>query len=215
MAGLGRRPLNLVLAGVSILAAAAIVIVLVAGGGGSGAHASPLEAHGSQARAPQAHPSSPAKYGGLPSWLPKPKLPVDRIVAASAAHPALAIQGDTVSVHLARGQTMATAVGPAVPEEGRFPVPATSPCSFTVSLAAGRGTVPIRPQAFTILDELGRIHHPRVTSRNGAPVPAHLEPGRIITLTVRAVLPTGGGRLRWAPDGTRPIVSWDFDVEID
>jgi hypothetical protein len=36
-----------------------------------------------------------------------------------------------------------------------------------------------------------------------------------VSLNVRDVLPTGGGRLRWAPDDPRPLVSWDFDVEID
>jgi hypothetical protein len=29
------------------------------------------------------------------------------------------------------------------------------------------------------------------------------------------VLPTGDGGLEWAPEGARPIVAWDFDVEID
>jgi hypothetical protein len=32
---------------------------------------------------------------------------------------------------------------------------------------------------------------------------------------VRSVLPIGGGRLSWAPDGFKPLVSWDFDVELD
>jgi hypothetical protein len=39
--------------------------------------------------------------------------------------------------------------------------------------------------------------------------------GRTVTLTVTTVLPTGNGQLRWAPAGARPVVSWDFDVEID
>jgi hypothetical protein len=37
----------------------------------------------------------------------------------------------------------------------------------------------------------------------------------MVSLTVSDVLPTGNCRLRWAPEGTTPIVSWDFDVEID
>jgi hypothetical protein len=163
-----------------------------------------------------AHPaSSPARYGGIPSWLPTPTVPVGRVVQASAAHPWLAIEGDTVSVHLARGRVLVTAVGPAVPEEGRFPVPATSPCTFTVTFTRASGLVPVRPAAFTILDELGHLHHPQVTIRNGASPPAALTPGQTVSLTVKAVLPTGSGQLRWAPGGTRPIVSWDFDVEID
>jgi len=78
--------------------------------------------------------SAPATYGGIPSWIPTPKTSAGRVVIASPARPWLAAEGDTVSVRLARGQVMATAVGPAVPEEGQFPVPPTTPCMFTVTL---------------------------------------------------------------------------------
>jgi hypothetical protein len=187
--------------------------------------------HGSAARRPTANarpvthgrptatathaPSSASTYGGLPSWLPKAKVPVGRIQHAGAGHKVLAIQGDTVMVGLRTGRATVTTVGPVVPEEGRFPVPATSPCQFSVTFAAGRGAVPLRSAAFTILDELGHLHRPRITLRGGGPMPALLPPGRIVTLTLSAVLPTGGGRLRWAPEGGRPLVAWDFDVEID
>ncbi len=160
--------------------------------------------------------SSPAStYGQIPSWLPKATIPVDRIVTASAAHPWLAVQGDTVSVRLARGRVLATTVGPAVPEEGQFPVPKTTLCTFTVTFSSASGSVPIRPSAFTILDELGHIHHPTVTRGGGGAPPSHVSPGHTVTLTVRDVLPTGDGHLRWAPEDAAPIVSWDFDVEID
>ncbi len=156
-----------------------------------------------------------AKYGGLPSWLPTPSVPVGRIVTASAAHPRLAIEGDTVSVQLAGGQVMATAVGPQVPEEGQFPVPATSPCTFIITFTQGSGRIPLRPAGFTIVDELGHLHQPQVTVPAGGAVPAGLPAGRTVTLTVKAVLPTGNGTLQWAPAGGQPVVSWDFDVEID
>ncbi len=159
--------------------------------------------------------SSPATYGGIPSWIPTPKASVGRVVVASPAHPWLAIEGDTVFVALADGQVMATAVGPAVPEEGQFPVPPTSPCTFTVTLAHASGTIPLSSGAFTILDELGQLHHPRVTALNGGPLPAAVAPGQTVTLTVRDILPTGNGQVRWAPGTAKPVVSWDFDVEID
>ncbi len=158
---------------------------------------------------------SSARYGGLPGWLPKSTVPVGRVARASAAHPWLAVEGDMVSVRLAHGQVLATAVGPAVPEEGQFPVPATSQCTFTVTFARASGLAPLSPAAFTILDELGHLHHPHVTVRGGGPPPADVAPGRTVTLTVKDVLPTGNGQLRWAPGAARPIVSWDFDVEID
>ncbi len=156
-----------------------------------------------------------ARYGGLPSWLPTPAVPVGRVVQASPAHPWLAVEGDSVRVVLPRGQALATAVGPEVPEEGQFPVPATTPCTFTVTLAGVSGTIPLTRAAFTIRDELGQLHHPKVTAQDGRPVPASAAPGKTVTLTITAVLPTGNGQLQWAPQGGRPVVSWDFDVEID
>ena len=156
-----------------------------------------------------------AKYGGLPSWLPTATIPVGRVVDASPAHPWLAIEGDTVRVQLARGQALATAVGPAVPEEGAFPVPASISCTFTITFASVSGAIPLSPAAFTIVDELGHLHHPQVTAQGGGPVPADATAGTPATLTITAVLPTGSGELRWAPQGGRPVVSWDFDVEID
>ena len=208
-------------------------MVLVAARGGAtprtAAQSANRVVHGSAAARPAAHaarvskarqaatyaPSSASTYGGLPSWLPKAKVPVGRIQHASAGHTVLAIQGDTVTVGLRTGRATVTTVGPQVPAEGRTPVPATSPCRFSVTFAAGRGAVPLRSAAFTILDELGHLHRPRITLRGGGPMPALLPPGRIVTLTLSAVLPTGGGRLRWAPEAGRPLVAWDFDVEID
>lgn len=155
------------------------------------------------------------RYGGIPSWLPTPSLPVGRVVQASAAHPWLAIEGDTVQVHLAAGQVTTTAVGPQVPEEGEFPVPATSPCTFVVTFTAASGSVPLNPAAFTTLDEEGHLHRLAVSVQGGGGVPASVTPGHTVTLLMSAVLPTGSGTLRWTPSGTQPIVSWDFDVEID
>jgi len=165
------------------------------------------------ARSPGSAPAA-ARYGGLPSWLPTPAVPVGRIVQASPGHPWLAVEGDTVRVVLPRGQALATAVGPAVPEEGAFPVPATTQCTFTITLAGVSGTIPLSPAAFTIRDELGQLHHPKVTAQDGRPVPAVAHRGAV-TLTIKAVLPTGNGQLQWAPQDGRPVVSWDFDVEID
>ena len=155
------------------------------------------------------------KYGGLPSWLPKASVPVGRVVDASAAHPWLAIQGDTVRVELPHGSVMVTTVGPRVPEIGEVPVPPTSLCTFAVTFTSATGVVPINPRAFTIKDEFGNYHYPTVTLEGGGAVPSDIPAGKAVTLSVSDVLPTGEGQLRWAPEGPEPIVSWDFDVEID
>jgi len=188
-------------------AAVALLAVLVGGLASS---------HGGAAGARRSSPAASAtRYGGLPSWLPKPKVPVNRILTASEAHPALSIQGDSVSVELPRGRVLATAVGPETPHQGRFPVPATSPCTFIVTFTAAAGAVPLSPRAFTLVDEFGRVRHPRVTTIGGGPPPRQAQPGRSVSLRIYDVLPTGDGGLRWAPEGARPIVAWDFVVEID
>jgi hypothetical protein len=154
-------------------------------------------------------------YGGIPSWIPRAKVPVGRVVTASPSRPWHAIQGDTVSVRLGTGHVMATAVGPQVPEEGQFPVPQTSPCTFVVTFASASGAIPIKRDAFTIIDEEGNLHRPHVSALDGGPLPSRVQPGRTVSLRVHDVLPTGNGQLRWSPNGTTFVVSWDFDVEID
>jgi hypothetical protein len=156
-----------------------------------------------------------AKYGGLPSWLPKTTAPTDQLVSATAAHPKLAVEGDTVRVGLAHGQVDTTVVGPEVPEEGKLPVPATTPCSFTVTMTRVSGNVPLRASDFTILAENSRLYHPRVSGPHGRPAPSVVKPGQTVMLTIKAALPTGGGQVRWKPAAGPPISSWDFDVEID
>ena len=130
-----------------------------------------------------------AKYGRTPGWLPTPSLPVGRVVQASTARPWLAIEGDTVQVHLAAGQVMATVVGPQVPEEGAFSEPATSPCTFTVTFTAASGSVPLNPEAFSLLDEGGHLHRLSVSVQGGGAVPSAVAPGRTVTLLMSAVLP--------------------------
>ena len=117
-------------------------------------------------------------------------------------------------MHLSHGKVLATTVGLEVPETGKFPVPSTSPCSFTVTLTAAAGRVPVR-----------RARSPSSTSSGTSTTARHgpgrrypaavVRPGQTVMLEVRDVLPTGGGRLRWAPEGRTPIASWGFDVEID
>ncbi|MBS1890466.1 MAG: hypothetical protein JST59_04185 [Actinobacteria bacterium] len=154
------------------------------------------------------------KYGGIPKWLPKTHSSPDRILTATPAKPVLAIQGNTVSVDEHGAKILATAVGPEVPEEGEFPVPATSPCTFVVTFARGSAAVPIVPSDFTVTDEEGHLHHLKITGMHGGPPPAQVPAGKTVSVKASGVLPTGNGALRWAPAG-KPLVAWDFSVEID
>jgi hypothetical protein len=106
-------------------------------------------------------------------------------------------------------------MGPRVPEIGEVPVPSTSLCMFAVTFSSSTGVVPITARAFTIRDEFGNYQYPKVTAQGGGPVRSKVPAGKTLTLAISDVLPTGEGQLRWAPEGNDPIVSWDFDVEID
>jgi hypothetical protein len=137
------------------------------------------------------------------------------VARASSGHPRLAVQGDTVSVALSHGRALAQATGPAVSRHSPLAVAATTPCTFKVTLTARSGTVPLSAAAFTIVDEQGHVHHPLLATAGGVTLPRRLAPGRSVTLIVKAALPVGGGRIAWAPTGARPLVAWDFDVELD
>ena len=155
-------------------------------------------------------------FGYIPAWLGSPKVPVGRLVTATPTHPWLAVQGDTVRVQLPNARVLATVVGPAVPEEGQVPVPKTTPCTFTVTLTAASAPIPIRPRQFATIDEQGALHTLTVRTIHGGPPPSQVTPATTVALKMSAVLPTGQGRLMWAPlQGTKPLVQWDFDVEID
>jgi hypothetical protein len=139
---------------------------------------------------------------------------VHRVVEASAATPQVGVEGDTMTVVLTAGRVTATLVGPSDTTQGQYPPPATTPCTFILTLVDASGTVPINPGDFTILDELGNLHHPQV-SAGGVPAPPEVPAGGQLTLRLQDVLPTGDGQFRWAANGGAPVATWDFTVEID
>ncbi len=198
----GRIGSRLRLAVALAIAAALIAVGAVALLGGGGPSSPP-------------HAAASARYGGLPSWLPKARSHVGRVLKASTAHPALSVEGEAVAVTLASGRVLATAVGPEVPEEGRFPVPALTPATFIVTFASSSTEIPLRAKAFTLIDEQGKVHHPKMTAVGGGAPPAQTTPGRAVSVMLHEILPTGDGGLSWTPEGARPIASWDYTVEID
>jgi hypothetical protein len=211
------------LASLGLLAVVALALALAAGGGSGGRAAprpGPAPTRSASAAAPDAAAhrttSSSARYGGLPSWLPKPKVPVGRTLAATASRPALAVEGETVAVALPGYAVLATAVGPSVPAPpSTGPVPPSAPCTFIVTFARASGTVALDPGAFSIVDAFGDVVRPHVTGLRGGAPPAFVAPGHTVSVALHDVLPTGNGTLRWTPGGPRPVVSWDFAVELD
>jgi hypothetical protein len=126
---------------------------------------------------------------------------VGGVLHASRAHPALAIQGDTVSVRVGLGRALATAVGPTAPSGTHGPAEVAVAASFTVTIAERSRAVPLRAGDFTAIDGWGQTR--RLTARFVARHPQ-------TRLTLSGQLPVGQGELRWSVGG----VSWDYDLEL-
>ena len=143
------------------------------------------------------------RYGGIPGWLRAVTPRSSRLLHATVRHPTLAVQGDTVAADVHGHSVRVTAIGPTVPAAASGAPRTAAPVTFTVTLR-GRDRAELA-HTFTVVDELGRVHHPRIT------VVRHAQ---ATTVTVHDVLPVGNGQLRWAPDGRHVIVAWDFDLEL-
>ncbi len=130
---------------------------------------------------------------------------------ASAAHPQVGVEGDTIQIDLSSGSARATVIGPYDTVQGRYPVPETTPCTMRMTLSAVTGVVPIRAGDFTFVDELGKVYHPQVTQSS----PATSTARGTQQVSIHDTLPTGSGQLRWSPAGTGNLATWDFSVEID
>jgi hypothetical protein len=165
-----------------------------------------------------------ATYGGYPSWLPHTKLPpVNDVLQSNTTHPKLfAIEGNTIEVHMAHAAAVITAVGPAfsaavsgAAQAGTLPEGGVVPTTFTVTVIAEHGTVPLRASEFSILTSAGQLIHPALTATGGKPAPAALGAGQHVNLTLSVKLAEGDGSLRWAPSGERVLAGWLYQLELD
>ncbi len=163
------------------------------------------------------------KYGKIPAWIPQQKAASDQIVSASATHPVLAaVEGDTVKAILPAGSAYGTAIGPSVPNwvqnyahNGQWTAGSLAPSTFTFTIAAPSGVVPLKAADFSILTSSGQIIHPAVTLAGGGELPATAKPGQSLNLTLKTQLPEGEGALRWAPGGSRVLIAWLYELELD
>ena len=157
-----------------------------------------------------------ASYGSIPAYLrDKQAPPANQILSATAAHPAIAIQGISVKLHLAHGSALATAVGPDVPDRIQGTADLHTPATWDLTFADVHGTVPISPRLFTITDEQGMLLAPHVSVLGAGRLPTFVPAGRALTLRLTTVVSVGDGKLRYAPAGGPWLAEWDFDVETD
>jgi hypothetical protein len=150
------------------------------------------------------------------SWLPKQQLDhhVDQTIAGSVAHPGLTVNGGDVQVKTPTFSVLAVVNGPVVPGEGLPVVQNYTTCTWTISLDHVRGTVPVSVADFDSIDYQQTVF--KLTLVPGQPpLPTALHSGQSLSFEVRAVMPTGEGLMRWAPDGNNIVAKWDYQVEND
>jgi hypothetical protein len=205
--GTGARPAG---AGRALVAGLALALGGVAGcSAGQGSTAS-------GAKPAASHSSNLNTYGGYASYLPKSTLHQqnDMRLTGTATQPALTSEGDGVQVRTPQWSVLMTVSGPEVPGEGLpYQTPETT-CTWTVTMSAATGLVPVSAKDFTSIDHLGAVYRPAFVK--GQPVPPKfLRPGQRISFELRAVQVVGEGLMRWAPNGHNIVAKWDFEVEND
>ena len=159
---------------------------------------------------------SPITATNPQSWLPKQQLdhPVDQTIDGSLAHPGLSVEGDFIQVKTPTFSALAVVDGPVVPGEGLPVIQGYTTSTFTIALSRVHGTVPINLADFDAIDARQTVYKMLLVPGQH-PLPPTLHTGQDLSFKVRAVMPTGEGLMRWAPDGNNIVAKWDFQVEND
>jgi hypothetical protein len=150
------------------------------------------------------------------SWLPQQQLdhPVDQTVLGTVANPGLTVDGGYVQVNTPTFSALAVVNGPVVPGEDLPVIQRFTTCTWTISLSHVKGTVPISVADFDSIDHLQTVYTLALVPGQ-PPLPTTLHTGQSLSFKVRAVMPTGEGLMRWAPDGNNIVAKWDYQVEND
>ena len=165
-----------------------------------------------------------AGYGQLPKWLPKTRTPAAaQYEQATANRPILAEeQGYTVHATLPSGSVDITAVGPGFPsyvtgdaQRGLWPDGKAVPSLFYVTLANLKGRIPLSRGAFSVENSAFRHVGATASRKGGGQLPASLEAGQTVTLVVHSHTLEGQGAIAWTPVGSKALVAWIFQVELD
>jgi hypothetical protein len=162
------------------------------------------------------HHDSHASYGPLPADLrSRQKAPPNQVLSSSLTHPADAIQGVSVHLHLLGASALATAVGPDVPARYQGTFDLHAPATWAITFTDVSGRFPLAQRMFSLTDEKGQTLQPRVSAAGGGRLPKTVPTGRSFTVKLKDPLVSeGDGKLRYTPTGGL-LVEWDYDVETD
>ena len=130
----------------------------------------------------------------------------------SDGHYQLVAAGEPVVVRRAGGVTVVDAAGPDLSPvavaAGQAPVQ-QAPGTLTVTVRPDSGRLDLQAAGFVALDEAKNRIPLRADRASSSSAPGHPA-----TLRLSAVFPAGHTTLTWQPAG-KPLVTWDFMVELD
>jgi hypothetical protein len=157
---------------------------------------------------------------GVAGFIPRNTIAVNRIVTATPSHPQLAIQGDSVQLDLPSGHAVATMNGPLYNNKYVGSNDPTVPAQFVLTFTNTQGTLPLAPDDFTVLGQLGNNIVPKIRVQGGGALPRQLDSGQPLTLIMSTIIAAGDGSIVYNPTGIakpghKPLVGWDFIVEDD
>lgn len=138
--------------------------------------------------------------------------PSQLVVSASAGHYQLVSAGDLVHVQVGAARVLARMSGPEIDQrssEPGMPPPISAPGVLTVTLTSERAPLDVPATSFLTLGTLQdaiRVHADHTA--------VHLAPGRRATPHLSTAFRAGHTTFTWQPEG-KPLVTWDFIVELD
>jgi len=138
--------------------------------------------------------------------------PAQQVGSASAGHYQLVAAGDPVHVQVGAARVLARMSGPDIDQTGAVPgkpPPTSAPGVLTVNLTSEQGTLDVPARSFLTLGE--RQDRISVHADHTA---VHVAPGHPATLHLSTVFRAGHTTFTWQPQG-KPVVTWDFVVELD
>ena len=147
----------------------------------------------------------------MPSFLPSHT--PQGVPTGSAKEPAMSYQGMPLVAQLDPGVSAKVVVlGPEPPSGDTKAGEESADLTWQITFSEVTKDIPLSPAQFNIQDGTGAFH---TMSPKGDPLPRTIKAGRTTSVKMHAVVPSGDGMVRWAPDGKHVVALWDYIAELD
>jgi hypothetical protein len=100
-------------------------------------------------------------------------------------------------------------------QSGTWPAGKLAPATFYVTFTDVKGTIPVSARAFAVATDGGQTLSGKLRVKGGGAVPAAIHAGRTITLELSSRALEGQGAITWTPTGSKALVAWIYQLELD